>query len=112
MEQYRGYDIAEIFPGSAAQPTAYVTFTNGVTLRKGEVVGDQNLLHLQRVQIRETIKVHFEKERQLFKKGIKCLSLFFIDEVAKYRQYDADGQPIKGVFQKIFEEEYERIRNE
>lgn len=112
LEQYRGFDIAEILPGSATQPMAYVTFTNGVTLRKGDVVGDQNLLHLQRVQIRETIKAHFEKERQSFKKGIKCLSLFFIDEVAKYRQYDADGQPVKGVFQQIFEEEYARLVNE
>ena len=112
LEQYRGFDIAEIFPGSATQPTAYVSFTNGVTLRKGDVVGDSNLLHLQRVQIRETIKAHFEKERQLFKKGIKCLSLFFIDEVAKYRQYDDDNQPVKGVFQQIFEEEYARLVNE
>ncbi len=69
-------------------------------------------MHLQRIQIRETIKAHFEKERQLFKRGIKCLSLFFIDEVAKYRQYNADGQPVKGVFQKIFEEEYDRLVNE
>ena len=112
LEQYRGFDIAEIFPGSATQPPAYVSFTNGVTLRKGDVVGDSNLLHLQRVQIRETIKAHFEKERQLFKKGIKCLSLFFIDEVAKYRQYDEDNQPVKGVFQQIFEEEYARLVNE
>ncbi len=112
MEQYRGFDIAEIFPGSAAQPTAYVAFSNGQTIRKGEVVGDQTLLHLQRVQIRETIKAHFEKERQLFKKGIKCLSLFFIDEVAKYRQYDEDGQPVKGIFQQIFEEEYARLVND
>lgn len=112
LEQYRGFDIAEIFPGSATQPTAYISFTNGVTLRKGDVVGDSNLLHLQRVQIRETIKAHFEKERQLFKKGIKCLSLFFIDEVAKYRQYDEDNQPVKGVFQQIFEEEYARLVNE
>ena len=112
MEQYRGYDIAEIFPGSTIQPTAYVTFTNGVTIRKGEVIGDTNLLHLQRVQIRETIKAHFEKERQLFKRGIKCLSLFFIDEVGKYRQYDENGEPIKGIFQTIFEEEYARLVNE
>jgi len=112
LEQYRGFDIAEVFPGSATQPSAYVTFTNEVTLCKGDVVGDSNLLHLQRVQIRETIKAHFEKERQLFRKGIKCLSLFFIDEVAKYRQYDADGQPVKGVFQQIFEEEYARLVNE
>lgn len=112
MEQYRGFDIAEIFPGSATQPTSYVTFTNGVTIHKGEVVGDTNLLHLQRVQIRETIKAHFAKERQLFKKGIKCLSLFFIDEVAKYRSYDENGEPVKGIFQQIFEEEYARIVNE
>lgn len=112
LEQYRGFDIAEIFPGSATQPTAYVSFTNGVTIRKGDVVGDSNLLHLQRVQIRETIKAHFEKERQLFKRGIKCLSLFFIDEVAKYRQYDEENQPVKGVFQQIFEEEYARLVNE
>ena len=109
LEQYRGFDIAEIFPGTSIQPTAYITFTNGVTLRKGEVVGDSNLLHLQRVQIRETIKAHFEKERQLFKRGIKCLSLFFIDEVAKYRSYDENGEPTKGVFQQIFEEEYSRL---
>lgn len=110
--EYKGYDIVEIFPGSNTQPVAYVTFANGVTLRKGDVVGDSNELHMQRVQIRETIKVHLEKERQLFKKGIKCLSLFFIDEVAKYRHYDSDGNPEKGVFQQIFEEEYARLVEE
>ncbi|MCM1505168.1 MAG: DEAD/DEAH box helicase family protein [Muribaculum sp.] len=110
--QYKDYTVAEIFPGSATQPVGYVTFTNGVTLRKGDVVGDTNELHMQRVQIRETIKAHFEKERKLFKKGIKCLSLFFIDEVAKYRSYDSDGNPVKGIFQQIFEEEYARLVNE
>ena len=112
LEEYRGYDIAEINPGNTAHPLGYVTFTNGVTLRKGEIVGESNELHMQRVQIRETIKAHFEKERQLFKKGIKCLSLFFIDEVAKYRKYDENGEPVKGVFQTIFEEEYSRLVNE
>lgn len=112
LEEYRGYDIAEINPGNTAHPLGYVTFTNGVTLRKGEIVGESNELHMQRVQIRETIKAHFEKERQLFKKGIKCLSLFFIDEVAKYRKYDENGEPVKGVFQTIFEEEYARLVNE
>lgn len=112
LEQYRGYDIAEINPGNAAHQIGYVTFTNGVTLRKGEIIGDSNELHMQRVQIRETIKAHFEKERQLFKKGIKCLSLFFIDEVAKYRKYDENGEPVKGIFQSIFEEEYARLVNE
>lgn len=112
LEEYRGYDITEINPGNIAHPLGYVTFTNGVTLRKGEIVGESNELHMQRVQIRETIKAHFEKERQLFKKGIKCLSLFFIDEVAKYRKYDENGEPVKGVFQTIFEEEYARLVNE
>lgn len=110
--QYKGYNITEIFPVSNTQPIAYITFTNGVTLRKGDVVGDSNELHMQRVQIRETIKAHFEKERELFKKGIKCLSLFFIDEVAKYRSYDADGKEVKGQFQQIFEEEYARLVND
>lgn len=109
LSQYKGFDISEIFPGSEKQPTPYVTFTNGVTLYKGEVRGDANEENMQRVQIRETIKAHLEKERKLYKRGIKCLSLFFIDEVAKYRKYDADGNPEKGVFQRIFEEEYNRI---
>ena len=112
LEQYRGHDISEINPGNTAYPTGYVTFTNGATIRKGEIVGDSNELHMQRVQIRETIKAHFEKERQLFKKGIKCLSLFFIDEVAKYRKYDENGEAVKGIFQTIFEEEYARLVND
>lgn len=112
LPEYKGYTISEICPGNDRQPVGYVTFTNGVTLRKGEVVGDSSELHMQRIQIRETIKAHFEKERQLFKRGIKCLSLFFIDEVAKYRKYDGDGNPEKGIFQQIFEEEYARLVNE
>ena len=103
---YDGFTISEINAGG------YVTFLNGVTLRRGEVIGDSNELTMQRVQIRETIKSHFEKERQLFKRGIKCLSLFFIDEVAKYKSYDEDGNEVKGVFQKIFEEEYARLLND
>ena len=112
LRQYKDYTISEIFPGSNLQPIGHVTFTNGITLQNGEVAGDTNELHMQRVQIRETIKAHFEKERALFKKRIKCLSLFFIDEVAKYRQYDEDGNEVKGVFQQIFEEEYLRLVNE
>ena len=103
---YDGFTISEINAGG------YVTFLNGVTVRRGEVIGDSNELTMQRVQIRETIKSHFEKERQLFKRGIKCLSLFFIDEVAKYKSYDEDGNEVKGVFQKIFEEEYARLLND
>ena len=94
---------------SLREVNGYVTFLNGTTIRRGEVIGDTNELNMQRVQIRETIMSHFEKERQLFKRGIKCLSLFFIDEVAKYKSYDEDGNEVKGVFQKMFEEEYSRL---
>ena len=106
LAEYDGFTLSEI------NVKGYVTFLNGVTLRRGQVMGDTNEQTMQRVQIRETIKSHFEKERQLFKRGIKCLSLFFIDEVAKYKSYDEDGNEQKGVFQDIFEEEYARLVNE
>lgn len=93
---------------NAVMPS-FATINDTTYMPLGELVGDSNELHMQRVQIRETIKAHFEKERQLFKKDIKCLSLFFIDEVAKYRCYDSDGNPEKGIFQQIFEEEYARL---
>ena len=89
----------------------YVTFLNGTTISCGEVIGDSNEEAMQRVQIRETIRAHFEKEKELFNRGIKCLSLFFIDEVANYRQYDEEGNEVKGKFQRIFEEEYARLVN-
>jgi len=107
LAQYEGFDISEINPY-----TDTVTFLNGITLKKGEVFGDSNELAMQRVQIRETIVSHFEKERELFARGIKTLSLFFIDEVAKYKSYNAEGEVEKGVFWKIFEEEYNTILNE
>ncbi len=110
--EYKGYTVSEICPGTERQPIGYVVFTNGETIVKGQVIGDHNELHIQRIQIRETIKAHFEKERELFKRGIKCLSLFFIDEVAKYRSYDEEGKEVKGVFQQIFEEEYSRLVND
>ena len=107
LAQYEGFDITEINPY-----TDTVTFLNDITLRKGEVFGDTNELAMQRVQIRETIVSHFEKERELFARGIKTLSLFFIDEVAKYKSYGEDGEVEKGIFWKIFEEEYTNILNE
>ena len=107
LAQYAGFEITEINPY-----TDTVTFLNGITLRKGEVFGDTNELAMQRVQIRETIVSHFEKERELFARGIKTLSLFFIDEVAKYKSYGEDGEVEKGIFWKIFEEEYTNILNE
>ena len=107
LAQYDGFDITDINPY-----TDSITFLNGITLRKGEVYGDSNELAMQRVQIRETIASHFEKERELFARGIKTLSLFFIDEVAKYKSYGEDGEVDKGIFWKIFEEEYNTILNE
>ncbi len=112
LAEYQGYTISEIHPGTDSNPMDYVTFTNGITIQKGHIVGDATLLHMQRVQIRETIKAHLEKEFDLWRKGIKCLTLFFIDEVAKYRAYDSGGNPTKGVFQQIFEEEYDRAVSE
>ena len=107
MEQYKGFTISEINPLRNT-----VTFTNGDVIKTGDVVGDVSEKDMRRIQIRETILSHFEKEEKLFNRGIKCLSLFFIDEVAKYRQYDENGEEMLGEYGKIFEEEYMNILNE
>ena len=86
-----------------------VEFLNGVKIFAGDVIGRVSEEQIRRIQIRETILSHIERERQLFYKGIKVLSLFFIDEVAKYRQYDAAGQQRNGVYADMFEEEYNDI---
>lgn len=106
MEQYKGYTISEIDPLSGT-----VTFTNGEVIKSGDVIGDVSESDMRRIQIRETILSHFEKEEKLFNKGIKCLSLFFIDEVAKYRQYDDNGDELLGEYGVIFEQEYIDILN-
>lgn len=77
-------------------------------LRIGEAHGDVEPLAIQREMIRRTIKEHLDKEKRLRPQGIKVLSLFFIDAVDRYRQYDADGNPVKGEYARIFEEEYRR----
>ena len=107
MEQYKGYIVSEIDPLYGA-----VTFTNGEIIKTGDIVGDISEKDMRRIQIRETIISHFEKEEKLFNMGIKCLSLFFIDEVAKYRQYDQDGNEILGEYGQMFEQEYINILNE
>lgn len=107
LEQYRGYRVSEI-----DGYTNTIHFTNGVTLYAGDVQGDISEINMRRIQIRETIKSHFEKERELFNQGIKVLSLFFIDEVAKYRQYDKEGNQVNGEYGEIFEEEYMNLLNE
>lgn len=107
MEQYKGYTISEIDPFRGT-----LTFTNGEVISVGEVRGDVSEADMRRIQIRETILSHFEKEEALYNKGIKTLSLFFIDEVAKYRQYDADGNEVLGEYGQIFEQEYISVLND
>ncbi|MDM7857892.1 type III restriction-modification system endonuclease [Thiopseudomonas acetoxidans] len=86
-----------------------IEFTNGVVLTAGDVLGDVSEEQLRRIQIRETVNAHLEKEKRLFAQGIKVLSLFFIDEVAKYRDYSQDDE--KGEYARIFEEEYQAARD-
>ena len=86
LDQYKGFVVADI---DALDNT--LSFTNGVVLTAGDAVGYVNESVLRRLQIREAVNAHFEKEQQLFAQGIKVLSLFFIDEVAKYRVYDGGG---------------------
>ena len=100
LEQYRGFVVSDINALTNA-----VTFTNGHELVAGEATGDVSESALRRIQIREAVKAHFEKEQALFAQGIKVLSLFFIDAVSKYRSYnDAGEQP--GEYAQMFEEEY------
>ena len=106
LDQYKGFVVADINAN-----TNTLSFTNGVELMAGEVTGDVNEEALRRIQIRETIKAHFEKEQVLFHQGIKVLSLFFIDTVAKYRCYDENGES-SGEYARAFEEEYTRHLNE
>ena len=104
MDQYRDrYTVTQIDKNNDT-----IEFANGNVLTAGEAVGDVSEGDVRRIQIRETVKAHFEKERQLFSQGIKILSLFFIDEVKKYRDYDQDDE--KGIYARIFEEEYENQR--
>lgn len=107
MEQYKGYTISDIDPLRST-----VTFTNGEVIKAGDVVGDVSEKDMRRIQIRETILSHFEKEERLFNMGIKCLSLFFIDEVAKYRQYDENGDEVLGEYGQMFEQEYISVLND
>ncbi|QDT53892.1 Type III restriction enzyme, res subunit [Caulifigura coniformis] len=101
LDQYKGFVVADI---DALKDT--LSFTNGEELQAGDATGDVNEAALRRIQVREAIRAHFEKEQVLFHQGIKVLTLFFIDEVAKYRQYDDNGEQ-PGEYAKIFEEEYE-----
>ena len=107
LEQYKGYTVQDIDPENKT-----VTFTNGEIISVSEVRGDVSEKDMRRIQIRETILSHFEKEEKLFNMGIKTLSLFFIDEVSKYRCYDENGDEVLGEYGRIFEEEYNSILND
>lgn len=102
LEEYREGHIVSRIDGRDNS----VSFVNGKKIFAGDAVGEVSEEQLRRIQIRETIQSHIERERRLFFKGIKVLSLFFIDEVAKYKQYDAAGQAVNGPYADIFEEEY------
>ncbi|HAW0370777.1 TPA: DEAD/DEAH box helicase family protein [Escherichia coli] len=103
---YDGYIIDDIY---CEQGNEYINFTSKPDILKlGQALGEVDPDELKRLQIRKTIEEHLDKEMRLRPQGIKVLSLFFIDKVANYRWYDEDGNPQKGKFALMFEEEYDR----
>lgn len=105
LEEYRNNFIVDDIDGRDNS----ITFLNGLCLHEEEVHGEISETELRRLQIRETIRSHIEKERELYPRGIKVLSLFFLDEVAHYRVYNGDGEAENGEYAKMFEEEYNDI---
>lgn len=105
LEEYRNGFVVKQIDGRDDS----VEFLNGIKIFAGDVIGAVDEDQIRRIQIRETILSHLQRERQLFYKGIKVLSLFFIDEVANYREYDAANQPVNGKYAIMFEDEYEDI---
>lgn len=107
-EQYKDrYVVAEIDARDRS-----LTFTNGIKIEVGQALGQIDEQLMRTIQIRETIRAHLEKERVLFNEGLKVLSLFFIDEVAKYRQYDDQGNRVDGEYAQIFVEQYQQLVDE
>ena len=105
---YNGYLVREIY---AEEGNEYIEFANGKIIRLKESIGEVDKEHLQYLQIKKTIEEHLEKERLLLNKGIKVLSLFFIDKVANYRMYNKEGNPIKGKFVEYFEKAFNELIN-
>jgi len=105
-EIYSGYIVNNIdcYPGNET-----VEFSNGTSLALGKEFGNIGEDDIKRGQISATIKHHLDRELRLLPKGIKVLSLFFIDRVDNYRLYDNDGNPQKGKYAIIFEEEYSKL---
>ena len=105
---YRDCRIGEIRAGRGQEHLELRVPGGEAWLQKGEAWGDVDPLAIQRQMIKRTIKEHLDKEKRLRPRGIKVLSLFFVDEVARYREYDAEGNPHKGIYAQMFEEEYSR----
>ena len=105
LDEYKNNFVVKFIDGRDNS----VEFRNGIKIYAGDVIGKVSEEQLRRIQIRETILSHIERESRLFHRGIKVLSLFFIDEVAKYKQYDEAGNPYNGIYAGMFEEEYEDI---
>lgn len=108
LEYYDRYILDDIDTTPGGE---YIQFTNNDILYLGDSIGDIGDVAIKRAQIRMTIEAHLKKERQYTKEGIKVLSLFFIDEVSKYRQYNENGNEIPGEYATIFEEEYNDLIN-
>lgn len=104
LPQYADYFLKDIYVGEE-----YIEFTNGTEITLGKSIGEVDDLSLKRHQIRKTIEEHLDKEVRLNPKGIKVLSLFFIDAVKHYRLYDDEGNAQLGDYAKIFEEEYKKL---
>ena len=108
LEAYRdGFTIEDI-----DEVKGCIRLSSGQEVYEGQAIGAVSEEAIRRIQIRATIQKHFERERQLYRQGIKVLSLFFIDAVDKYRVYEAGGEVSKGRWAEIFEEEYVSVLNE
>jgi type III restriction enzyme len=103
---YENFIVNDIY---VADGEEHVQFSNGKVLKIGESIGEVDEDTIKRLQIKKTIEEHLDKEMKLNPKGIKVLSLFFIDRVSNYRSYDEDGKTLQGKYAKWFEEEYEKI---
>lgn len=108
LEAYHDGYIVEAIDGVKG----CIRLSNGQEIYEGQALGAITEDIVRRIQIRTTIQKHFEREKQLYKQGIKVLSLFFIDSVEKYRIYEAGGETRKGRWAEIFEEEYQAVLNE
>jgi len=107
---YRDYRVGEMRAGRKEKVMELrVPGADPVWLELGQAFGDVDPMQIQRLMIRRTVKEHFDKEKRLRPLGIKVLTLFFIDQVERYRHYDAERRPQKGTYAQIFEEEYRRL---